>query len=129
MSHLERIDPTKPLRKGVTVFCDRCHQLKPCQRFVAYSGKIEWLCDGGTCAPKSHERMREVVAHSPPPPDAVPSPAIDQWFEPVEPPDLHSDFPAELADLEIDQMLLDADLARDSEPIGAEPRRGADDDA
>lgn len=122
MSELEPIDPKRPVRRNATVFCDRCRQLKPCTRFQAIGGLIEWLCDGATCAPRAHERMREVIANSPPPKDAVNSPALAQWLDIPEPDDLDEYVPEDLRDEAIEHAYSSAE----SEPIGAERGSGAD---
>lgn len=107
------VDESKvPDRPTITSFCDGCRKLKKVSRYSRPGGGIWWLC-AETCAPKPHEIIRTIVAHSPPPPDAVPNPAVDQWIEPVPPPDLDADVPAELLDLEIDQQLARADAERE----------------
>ena len=111
------IDPDKiPPRPTITAFCDGCKKLTKVSRYPNPFGGVSWLCQEA-CAPKPQEIMRTIVEHSPPPPDAVPNPAIDQWLEPVPPPDL--DVPHELVDLEIDENLAIDQHIADEEREGA----------
>lgn len=107
-----------PARPTVNSFCDRCHKLTSVTQIKSARG-IAWLCDG--CKPGV--LYVPATPHSPPPPDAVPSPSIDQWLEPLAP--TGDDVPQDLLDEAIDQEIARADAA--AEPIGAEQGSGADD--
>jgi hypothetical protein len=133
MPILDPADTKKlPARPTATTFCDRCRKLGPCTQSRARAGRIEWLCVDA-CAPNPQQLLHDLVRNDPPPRDAVNSPELAQWFEPVPPEDLDADIPDELLDLELDRQLAAEDEARegsaprDSEPIRAERGRAPDD--
>lgn len=95
MPTLDPTDPRKvPERPTVTSFCDRCHELTRVTQVKTIRG-VNWLC--ASCSPAV--TAVPALPHSAPPPDAAPSPLLDQWIDRPEPephpPELNADLEEE----------------------------------